>query len=88
MSGSRCSSASTFMIAIVHGLGGLNTYIHMQHIAAVITVLISRTSILNATKVNNIITQNTSATANETNTITITNYSTPIKCYKLENTKN
>lgn len=57
MSGSRCSSASTFMIAIVHGLGGLNTYIHM-HIAAVITQLISRTSILNATNMDNIITQN------------------------------
>ena len=60
MSGSRCSSASTFMIAIVHGLGGLNTYIHMQT-AAITTgnTVIFNIRILNGA---NILTQNTSAT--------------------------
>jgi len=42
MSGSRCSSASTFMSAIDHGLGGLNTCIHM-HMTAVVTWLIYET---------------------------------------------
>lgn len=48
------------MIAIVHGLGGLNTYIHMQ--TAAITT--SNTVIFNIRILNgaSILTQNTSAT--------------------------
>jgi len=42
MSGSRCSSARTFMSAIVHGLGGRNTYIH-THTAVINIRLIFKT---------------------------------------------